>query len=202
MGLWNHTAHFDDVFTMLWDGYPLEVCSPGTWQDDGGIGAQELRSGKYNTTVYKGHLGIGMHGCVHGHTGLHLGVDHDARMRADHETKYPRKPGEWQIGDLGYVGCEGMLYGCKRPTHNSQAVWDVDSEFWTNLIAFYRARVENVINQMKSHAWAKTPFRGSYETMALYHKISLVMTALEIRDNFETTNLSRFEVVGPWRHTF
>jgi hypothetical protein len=73
LGSWNHVAFFDDVFTMIWDGAPFEAFGPTSWFRDDGIGASELQSGKYNTTVYKMHLGCGFHGCIHGASGLHLG---------------------------------------------------------------------------------------------------------------------------------
>jgi len=209
LGLWNHGAHFDDVFTLIWDGAPFEAWGPGAWMGDGGIeagvltiGASELQSGKYNTTVYKGHFGIGFHGCLHADSGPHLGVDHDKRMMDDMESYFPREPGEWHLGDLGYVGAERVLYPQKRPAHDSQEPWDVDCEFWTHLIAGYRGRVENVIYKIKSHMWCQTPFRGRFESLCLYYNIAVVLTALELRSRFERTTLSRFEVVGPWRHTF
>ena len=129
-------------------------------------------------------------------------MDHDARLMRDMRSYFPREQGEWHMGDLGYVGCEGFLYGCKHPAHQVQAAWDIDTEFLTNLVAFYRARVENVISQVKAHAWAQAPFRGGFEAMAMYYEISLTLTALELKHQFLTTNLTRFEVVGPWAHSF
>ena len=80
-------------------------------------------------------------------------------------------PGEWQMGDLGYVGAEHFLYAPKHPTHANDPAWDMDSEFWTHLISFYRGRAENVINQIKAHAWAKTAFRSQYEALCQYYTI-------------------------------
>ena len=205
------------VCAGIWDGFPMEGSSPGDWVSDAGICASELRSLKYNTTVYKGklmvdamlmpivlfvtgHLGIGYHGIPIGVTGLHLGVDHDMRHLREMQSHYRLLPGEWQHGDLGYVGASNFLYGCKKPAHENDPAWDVDGEFWTNLISFYRGRVENVIGQVKSHAWAQGPFRGTFEVMSQYFTISLVLTAMQIKNDFLTTNLSRFEVVGPWQH--
>ena len=202
LGLWNHGAHFDDVFTVIWDGFPIEAAQPGAWLPDEGIGARDLvNKSKYNACIYKGHLGIGFHGCILGESGLHLGVDHDMRLMNDMESKFQRMPHEWHMGDLGYVGAEQVLYPMKRPAHTSQEPWNVDMEFLGHLISFYRGRVENVIGQLKSHKWARG-FRGALETMQQYYTVALVLTAAEIRHNFESTNLSRFEVVGPWDHTY
>ena len=202
LGLWNHGAHFDDVFTLIWDGFPVETCQPGQWMPMHGIGARDLvNKSKYNACIYKGHLGIGFTGGIHGDSGLHLGVDHDLRMMADMGSKFKRKPGEWHMGDLGYVGAEQVLYPMKRACFESQEPWGADFEFLSNLIAHYRGRVENVIHQVKAHKWA-TLFRGPFELLQQYYTISLVLTATEIKHQFETTDLSRFEVVGPWPHEF
>ena len=44
-------------------------------------------------------------------------------------------------------------------------------------------------------------FRGSYETLVAHSEVTVVMTALEIRREFEA-NKPMFEVLGPWQHTF
>ena len=33
-GHWNHCAHFDEQFTHIWDGFPLPVQKPTTWDGD------------------------------------------------------------------------------------------------------------------------------------------------------------------------
>ena len=202
--------HFDLVCIILYhdplikfdgachrDGYPIEVYAPIAPINDEGIGAQGLRSGKYNTTVYKGHMGIGFHGPIFANSGLHLGRDHDAHMLNDMNTVYARLPGEWHLGDLGYEGCDGVLIG-----HKKVGVYDYACEFWTNLIGHYRGRCENIINRVKSHAWTDGPFRGRFETMCQYNEISVVMTALELKMDFELDDKVMFEVTGPWPHEF
>jgi hypothetical protein len=37
----------------------------------------------------KGEVLIGFHGCIHGSIAPILGVDHDARIAADHDDEYP-----------------------------------------------------------------------------------------------------------------
>lgn len=102
---------------------------PGQWCDDGWIGASELvNKSKYNACLYKVHAAIGFHGCIHADSGLHLGVDHDERMREDQQSNFPLEPGEMNLGDAGYVGAEQFLYPLKKPTFESQEPWDSDSE--------------------------------------------------------------------------
>ena len=71
-----------------------------------------------------------------------------------------------------------------------------------NLIAFYRARIETVIKRLKSHGWCTQIFRGSRELIHQCFDITAIMTALEIRQDFEIDGAVMFEVVGPWPHRF
>ena len=71
--------------------------------------------------------------------------------------------------------------------------------YWTALVGFYRARVEQVIERLKKHMWCQTVFRGSYELLVVHHTISSVMCALEIRHEVEASK-PLFKVVGPWAH--
>ena len=106
---------------------------------------------------------------------------------------------EWGLGGLAYGSSERILCGRKRPTSVNQPVWVQLDEYWNNLIAFYRARVEKVISQIKCHGWAKDTFRGPYAMLVALNEASIVMTALQIKRDFEAGHCI-FEVVGPWPH--
>ena len=47
IGLWNHGAHFDDCFTVIWDGYPLPGWHPTEWEPDEGFGGIDLWAGMW-----------------------------------------------------------------------------------------------------------------------------------------------------------
>ena len=203
-GLYNHSAHLDDCFTHIWDGYPVSVWAPREWNKEKGIGARWLNSGKYNCCVFKGHLAITFWGGIVGYSGLHLGVDHDFRILQDTEDKFPILPGEWRLGDLAYQHALRCLAGRTRPNarqHNLPA-WTPVDDFLKEFIAFYRARVESVIHRVKNHGWCKTEFRGSFEMLNTLNNIAVLVTALEIRLDFELDDKFMFECVGPWPHTF
>ena len=125
------------------------------------------------------------------------GVDHDMEILKACRDKYRMLPGEWGLGDLAYGGAQRYLCGRK----NEGGDWDFFDEFWNALIGFYRARVEKVIARLKNHEWCQRVFRGSYETLVAHSELTVVMTALEIRREFEA-NKPMFEVLGPWQHTF
>ena len=68
-----------------------------------------MKSGKYNTCVFKGHVGITFWGGIVAQTGPHLGVDHDSRIWNDTQVLFPMRPGEWGLGDLAYEHCERIF---------------------------------------------------------------------------------------------
>ena len=79
--LWNHCAHFDSVHTVIWDGFPAGVWKPNNWEPTfDKFGGRDLKSGKYNSCVFKYHVAIGFHGLIHAVTGPAIGVDHDAKL--------------------------------------------------------------------------------------------------------------------------
>ena len=98
-----------------------------------------------------------------------------------------RKPAA--LGRKGSAGELGAIGGILTPA-------DI---YFTALVAFYRARVEQVIARLKKHQWCHTPFRSSFALLCVHHNISSVMTALEIRREIEAGQ-PLFEVIGPWPH--
>lgn len=117
---------------------------------------------------------------------------------------YPYLPGEWGLGDLAYISSTRVLTGRKHPKAGSQQrPWSQHDEYMRHLIAQYRARVETVIKRLKSHAWCGGPiFRGSSDLFHRLFEITVFMTALEIRRDFEIDKVVMFEVLGPWPHRF
>ena len=106
---------------------------------------------------------------------------------------------EWGLGDLAYGGAP-TRYLCGAGVKESAnfPINDLDA-YWTALIAFYGARVEQVIARLKRHAWCQQVFRGSYEMLVVHFKITSALTALSIKRQF-LAGKPLFEVVGPWPH--
>jgi hypothetical protein len=149
-------------------------------------------------------------------TGPHAGIDHDMEKRKQFREKYPLLPGnglrssimlvrqlnrlcagEWGLGDLAYGGEERIL--CSRK--NEGGTWTTMDEYWKSLVGFYRARVEKVISRIKNHQWCQQVFRGSLEMFVVLNELSVVLTTLEIRREFQNGQ-PMFEVIGPWKHSF
>ena len=139
---------------------------------------------------------ISFHGLILGIEGPCLGVDHDQRIIDDCAFEYVMKDREWGVGDLAYGGAVRYTVGVKQPIGGILTPADI---YFTALVAFYRARVEQVIARLKKHQWCHTPFRSSFALLCVHHNISSVMTALEIRREIEAGQ-PLFEVIGPWPH--
>jgi len=167
------------------------MCDWSFWQ----VGKRYLQAGKYNATIFKGHLIIALHGLILLHT-FHLGVDNDDTIMdvLIAGGLWSIEPGEWGFGDKAYIAIERLLCGNKP----EETQFDT---FWNSIIAFYRARVEIVIARLKKHAWCQVPFRGRYDTLIAYTDFNVTMTALEIRREIEHGK-PMFEVCGPWPHDF
>ena len=160
-----------------------------------GIGGRLLTSGKYNTACFKGHLWMAFHGLILG-LELDVGVNHDMRILDDCTHRYLMRNNEWGLGDLAYGGAPRYLCGVKESANSP--INDLDA-YCTALIAFYRARVEQVIARLKRHAWCQQVFRGSYEMLVVHFKITGALTALSIKRQI-LAGKPLFEVVGPWPH--
>ena len=172
VGSWNHGAHFDDCFTVIWDGFPLPVQKPTKWDGD----AELVYSGKYKACVYKGHVGITFWGGIVACTGPHPGTWHDKKIWAMEQAMFPMEAGEMALGDLAYHSCEQVLTGRKHPRVGTNAVpWSEEDEFTRNLIAHYRSRVEIVIRRIKQPGWCQHIFRGSYELFVASFDITTLM---------------------------
>jgi hypothetical protein len=105
------------------------------------------------------------------------------------------------MGDLAYIGCERITTGGKIPISINQSPLDFFDIYWTNLVAFYRARVEIVIARVKRDAWLQQVFRGSFALLVAFSEITAVTTAMQLKREFEEGKCM-FEVVGPWPHQF
>ena len=130
--------------------------SPKSWENETRIGARWSKSGKYNTCVFKGHVGITFWGGIVAQTGPHLGVDHDSRIWNDTQVLFPMRPGEWGLGDLAYEHCERILSGRTMPS-GAQAMlanpWTDADVFMKNFIAFYRARTRRECDPHVEKSW-------------------------------------------------
>ena len=105
------------------------------------------------------------------------------------------------MGDLAYIGSERISTGRKTPTSINEAPLTHFDIYWTNLISFYRARVEIVIARLKRDAWAQQVFRGSFQLLVAFSEITAVTTTMQMKREFDEGKCM-FEVVGPWPHQF
>ena len=99
---------------------------------------------------------------------------------------------------MAYGGAARYICGVKETV--GHPITQLDA-YWTALIGFYRARVEQVIARLKRHQWCQQVFRGSFSSLVQHHTVTSVFTALAIRREIESGH-PLFEVIGPWPHQF
>ena len=151
----------------------------------------------------KGHIAINFWGGIVACAGPDVGKDHDKRLWDEQRHEFPTEEGEWGLGDLAYEACCRILTARKHPAAGTAGeAWSYFDEFYKNLIAHYRSRVEIVIKKLKSHAWCANVFRGRKDLFYALFNITKFATATEIRLDFEVDKKVMFEVVGPWPHQF
>ena len=71
-----------------------------------------------------------------------------------------------------------------HPTENYPSI--------NNVHEHVRNRLENVISKVKSHAFLRNIFAGSFELLSVMVKITGQVTAYELR------RFQRFDLFGPW----
>ena len=162
---------------------------------------QLLFQPKYDACVLKIQLGISFMGNIILWTGPHLGTTSDVTIWEQTWAYHPFFPWEWWLADLGYVGAFGLLYKWKRagqqqgqPPPPQLTPLEL---FYNNVHEFYRHRIEQIVDVVKSHRlFANHVYRGSAEHLLPLLTIVGHATALELRMR------QHFKSYGPWQHHY
>ena len=162
---------------------------------------QLLFQPKYDACVLKIQLGISFMGNIILWTGPHLGTTSDVTIWEQTWAYHPFFPWEWWLADLGYVGAFGLLYKWKRaaqqPGQPPPIQLTPQELFYNNVHEFYRNRIEQIVDVVKSHRlFANLVYRGSAEHLLPLLTIVGHATALELRMR------QRFKSYGPWQHHY
>jgi len=156
---------------------------------------------KYDACVFKIQLGISLMGNIILWTGPHLGCQWDGTIWEQTWQEHPFYPWEWWLADLGYLGCLGLLYKYKKQEQHAgqppPPPLTVRQLFYNNVHEWYRGRVEQIVDVIKSHRlFAPRVYQRSYHTLVPLLKIVGHVHAFELRAR------QRFDTYGPWQHTY
>lgn len=145
--------------------------------------------------MYKWQLGITFLGAIVLWTGPHLGSDSDATIWRRTRRQHRFRRGERWLGDLGYVGCRGILTKFKKNQMNGPGR-RIDKRRFNRAHERIRNRVENVVRYVKRHQLFAQgrAFTHSVEELATVMKIVGHVSALELQ------RFQRFRSFGPWPH--
>jgi len=187
---YNHgVPPFEYLITGLVDTFPVYVPQPHRWSL-----ARLLYQPKYKATVFKYQLGITWNGEIILFTGPHLGTTSDKTIWEATWAEHPFYDWELWLGDLGYVGADGILHKFKRDGGRALTT----REHWFNNVHEHeRNRAEQIVSAVKAHRmFKKGVYRGSFQIMESLVKITGHSTAYELRQK------PRFTTYGPWDHVY
>jgi hypothetical protein len=197
LDLYNHAGPpFEYHVTALVDVFPVFVPAPHEFSL-----RRLLFQPKYDACVLKIQLGISLLGNIILWTGPHLGVTSDKTIWDQTWAAHPFKGWEWWLADLGYVGALGLLYKYKRAAQRRgqppPPPLSVTEVFYNNVHEWYRNRVEQIVDVVKSHRiFAPRVYQGSYAHLAP------LVTIIGHAHAYELRVRQRFVGFGPWQHAY
>ena len=125
-------------------------------------------------------------------TGPHFGVESDGVLGVEHVESLPFDPNELWLA-------EGIYYICSRmivPHHSRNRPLTKREIIENNLHSEARSLIEHVNELIVHHAMFEgRKYRGDYDLLGAFLKITIHMTALYIRLGY-----SRLPGYGPWSH--
>ena len=187
----NHgIAPFDYLFTGIVDTLPVYVPQPHRWAL-----ARLLYQPKYGACVYKYQLGITFAGEIVLFTGPHLGTTPDVTIWEATWAQHPFYDWELWLGDLGYVGADGIVTKFKRSRYKrTLANHEI---FFNNVHEHVRNRAEQIVSVIKAHRiFKRGTWRGRMDVLKALVKIAAHTAAHEL------SLAPRFDVYGPWDHVY
>ena len=187
----NHgPSPFDYFCTGLVDTFPVYVPSPRRYAL-----SRLLYQPKYKDTVLKYQLGITFSGEIILFTGPHLGTTPDNEIWETTWAHHPFFDWEVWLADLGYVGCEGLLYKYKKAAGQTLTERQI---FFNNVHEHVRNRVEQIVAVVKQHRmFEQGVYRRSFALLEACVKVTGHVTAAELR-----MRGPRFVSYGPWDHVY
>jgi hypothetical protein len=190
---YNHgVSPFDYFVTGMVDTFPVYVPAARRFSI-----ARLLYQPKYKDHVLKWQLGITFGGEIILFTGPHLGTTPDCTIWEATWAEHPFFDWEVWLADLGYVGCEGLLYKYKRD--GGVALTD-RQQFFNNVHEHVRNRIEQIVGVVKQHRmFEQGVYRGSFDLLKACVTVTGHVTAAELRMR---PGGPRFVCYGPWDHVY
>ena len=171
----NHTVHFPGGAVGLLDSLPLVISTPSDWR-----AASKYFQGKYNNYVLKVQIIIDFNGNIVWCSLPHLGTRSDPKMW---EAWHPHfNAGEYVLADGAYISCSHCLVPYQAPANQ---VLTQDQDWLNAVIQLYRARVEQIISNVKNFELWRSKCRSGGEVTVAMAKICIHATALQLREQSE-----------------
>ena len=123
---------------------------------------------------------------------------YDAHLYMDTRHLHPQHHFERNLGDGHFATCPSFDTPAQK-TGGRQLL--VHEHIWNSWLQLARARVEHLNTVVKNHSmFGGEPFRGWVRQLAVFTKITLHATAVELRSRRERDGRPRYAGYGWWPH--
>ena len=176
---------------MIWDSTCFRFQQSREW-----VNARFIVNGHYDFPCFLVLIGITLTGEIVFASSLFRATGYDAHFFFDTEHLHPQYTWERSIGDGHFSTCPQFDTPAKRVGGRNLTPLE---HVWNNWLQLVRSRMEHLNKVVKNHRmFAGEPFRGWVRQLAVFVKITLHATAVELR--CRNKRGYRYEPYGYWAH--
>jgi len=189
---WNHHPYFPVDVTVIWDTTCFRIRKPRDWTF-----GRYVVNGHYDFPCFLVQIGITFTGEIVFAGELLRSTSYDARTFCDEGHLHPQYDWEYNIGDCHYACVENFFTPCAKV---GGRVLSCREKLWNKRVQLVRARVEHLNTVLKQHSmFGGEPYRGWARNLAVFVKISLHASAVEVRMRGNIDG-PRHDGYGPHKH--
>jgi len=183
---------FPKLHTTIWDTTCFRVQQSREW-----VHARFTVNGHYDFPCFLVLIGITLTGEIVFGSSLFRATGYDAHFFFDTQHLHPQYLWERNIGDGHFSTCPQFDTPAKRVGGRNLTALE---HIWNNWLQLVRARIEHLNSVVKNHRmFAGEQFRGWVRQLAVFVKITLHATAVELRSRRKKRGY-RYEPYGYWAH--
>ena len=161
------------------------------------LGIVIISLGHYDFPCFLVQIGITFTGEIVFAGELLRSTSYDARTFCDEGHFHPQYDWEYNIGDCHYACVENFFTPCAKV---GGRVLSCREKLWNKRVQLVRARVEHLNTVLKQHSmFGGEPYRGWARNLAVFVKISLHASAVEVRMRGNIDG-PRHDGYGPHKH--
>ena len=189
----NHHPFFPFSHTAIWDSTCFRVQRSPHW-----CLARNVVNGHYDFPSFLVLIAITMTGELVYASGLFRVNSYDCHTYLDTRHLHPQQPFERHVGDGHFRTCPQFDTPCQKDGGRMLVDYEL---IWNKWLQLVRSRVEHLNTVVKNHKmFSGEPFRGWVRNLALFTKITVHATAVELRSRRDRDG-PRYPGYGWWAHS-